>query len=459
MTATMLPLPAFAAEMGLPQHRSKLVFSTYSGYAITLAFGALAALGHLTGVVPITSGAIALIGLKLVTNTLAWLALRNDRFVLELCGLNVVGDIVAMTGAIYHTGAATSPLLPIYGIELTVVALVSNVGVTVATSVITFLAYASMLALVRFGVLDKPPSILDLTGGVTDAYVIVELAFVAFVLGLPTAFAAAILKQLREKESALLARTEQLVEAQRQRTQFMANVTHELRTPIHGICGLADLVESGVYGPVTDKQKDAVRDVKSGALGLLRLIDDLLTLAREDAGKLEYRATDFDLEEVLASVMSTVGSLRGTRPLDVRLEPHDALPAMRTDRGKLVQILVNLLANAVKFTPDGGHITLRARALPGGPVRVEIEVEDDGIGIPLDQQRAVFEAFRQVDGSPERRYGGTGLGLALVQRLTSLLGGSVALRSEPGKGSTFTITLPALGPPARVTGRHPAVAA
>jgi signal transduction histidine kinase len=155
--------------------------------------------------------------------------------------------------------------------------------------------------------------------------------------------------------------------------------------------------------------------------------------------------------------MATVGFLRGTRELDVRTEVEGALPPMRADRAKLVQVLVNLLANAVKFTPDGGHVTLRARRL--GEARIELAVEDDGVGIPAKELGRIFEAFRQVDGSPERMYGGTGIGLNLVQKLCALMGGEVRVESAPGRGSTFTVTLPIEAPPSlRSTGEHDAAA-
>jgi signal transduction histidine kinase len=436
--------PAFAAEMAQPRHRAKLEFSVRSGYAIALVFTVLAVIGHAVGLPALTPAIVAVIALKLATNTLQWIALRRDRLVLEAGALNVFADIVAWTGAIYGTGGALSPLVPIYGIELTVVALLTNVGVTVATGVATFACYAAMLALVRFGYLPTPQPLVASPEGISDTYLLLDLVYVAVVLAIPTAFAAAILRALREKEAALLERNEQLVEASRQKSQFMANVTHELRTPIHGISGLSDLVDAGVYGPVTEKQRSAVRDIKSAAQSLLRLIDDLLTLAREDAGKLEYRPDDVDLGELLTSVMATVGFLRGTRDLDVQLEPEEPLPRLHTDRAKLAQILLNLLANAVKFTPDGGRIVLRARAIDGD--RVAFAVEDTGIGIPPSELERVFEPFRQVDGSTERRYGGAGLGLALVQRLTSLLGGELRVESEEGRGSTFTVELPIRAP-------------
>jgi len=455
---SLLPLPAFAAEMAQPRHRRKLWLGIGSGYGIAVAFAILAGVAHVTGVMPLSTAIVALIALKLATNTAAWIGLSKERLALELSGLNVLADVVAMTGAIHLTGGVHSPLVPIYGIELTAIALLTNVGVTVSVSVFTFGCYVAMVLLDRAGVLIAPAPVYDLGGATSDTYRVIAIGFVAFTIALPTGFAAAILKRLREKESALLARNAELVEAVREKGQFMANLTHELRTPIHGISGLADLVSSGVYGPTTDKQLRAARDIKGSALSLLRMIDDLLTLAREDAGRLEHRPADVDLDEVLSSVMATVGFLRGTRELEVRTEVEGALPPMRADRAKLVQVLVNLLANAVKFTPDGGHVILRARRL--GEARIELAVEDDGVGIPAKELGRIFEAFRQVDGSPERMYGGTGIGLNLVQKLCALMGGEVRVESAPGRGSTFTVTLPIEAPPSlRSTGEHDVAAA
>jgi signal transduction histidine kinase len=432
------------AEVGRPAYRAKLWFGIRSGFSIVLVLALFAGYAHVTGVMPITPLIVGLIGLKLVANTIAWLALRRGVLELPTAGANLLADIVAMTGAIYATGGVLSPLLPIYAIELTVMALLTNVGVTLLTGIATFASYAAMLALVRAGALPATRPAVALPGEVDDAYLVVALVFTGFVIAVPTGFAAAILRRLRGQEAALRAQAEQLVEAARQKSQFMANVTHELRTPIHGICGLADLVEAGVYGPVTDAQRAAAIDIKGSATSLLRLIDDLLLLARDDAGRLEYRPTAVDLREVLDSVMATVAFLRGTRSLHVSLDAREPLPPMHTDRGKLVQILVNLLANAVKFTPDGGHVVLRARALD--PDHVELAVIDDGIGIPERELGRIFEAFRQVDGSTERVYGGTGLGLALVKKLCALLGGEIRVESTIGRGSIFVATLPCRGP-------------
>lgn len=376
---------------------------------------------------------------KLATNTAAAVALRTDRHVLSTATVNVSTDMFAMTAVIYFTGGELSPLFPIYLIEITVVALLGNVGITVMCAVGAIVMYALMAILVRAGVLPATRPPVAVTGGLTVPYVAVDVAYAAFVLGVPTYYAARILQDLRAKQRALEARTAQLVEAGRQKSQFMANVTHELRTPIHGICGLSDLVESGVYGPVTPKQRDAQQSIKRSARSLLALIDDLLELSRADAGKLEVRPEPVDVRELVTTVVAAARWMVGTKALAVEAETADDLPPLETDPRALKQVLVNLLSNAAKFTPEGGRVLVRARR--DGDHAVRFEVQDDGIGIAAEDQARIFEEFRQLDGSHERQYGGVGLGLAVVRRLTQAIGALIELHSEPGRGSTFAVVV------------------
>jgi signal transduction histidine kinase len=430
--------PAFLDEPGLPANRPKIWMSIRSGYATAAGFAVLALAGwhfHLVG----AAGPIAsLVLLKLTTNTLALIALRRDRFVLDAGTINVATDIVCMTGAIYYTGGTESPLFSIYLIEITVVALLTNLGTTVLVAAGIVAMYATMAGLVHAGVLRTWATPLEIAGGRTTPYVVISVAYATFVLAVPTLYTARILTLLHEKERALEKHAADLVEAGRQKSQFMANVTHELRTPIQGICGLSDLVETGIYGPVSERQREAHQGIKRSAKALLSLIDDLLELARSDAGKARYQPTEVDVGELLASVIASAKWMVGTKNLSLELDA-DELPTIFTDRAKLNQVLLNLLANAVKFTPSGGVVTLRARAVGD---RVELTVSDTGIGIPEKELPRIFDEFRQVDGTHERAYGGVGLGLALVKRLADLLGADVTVSSEPGRGSVFCVTIP-----------------
>jgi signal transduction histidine kinase len=437
-------LPSFIAEMGEPGQRASLRASVRTGYLTLLGFLVLALAADRLGVVPFRTAFLVPLLVKLATNTAAAIALRVDRRALEAATVNVATDMLTMTAVIYFTGGELSPLFPIYLIEVTVVALLGNVGLTVTCAVFAFVLYAAMALLVRGGALPPTPPPVAYTGGITGTYVAIDLAYAAFVLGVPTLYAARILAALRAKQKALEARQRDLVEAGRQKSQFMANVTHELRTPIHGICGLSDLVESGVYGPVSEKQMEAQQSIKRSARSLLALIDDLLELSRADAGKLDVRPEPVDVKELVTTVVAAARWMVGTKPLKVDAEVADDVPALVTDPRALKQVLVNLLSNAAKFTPEGGHVVVRARREGAGGVR--IEVQDDGIGIALEDQARIFEAFRQLDGSAERQYGGVGLGLAVVNKLAEALGGRVELDSEQGRGARFGVVLPAKTP-------------
>jgi signal transduction histidine kinase len=432
--------PAFLAELVLPANLKKLRVGVASGYGTAAVFGLLAAAGQVFGLVPVVWPLYALVAFKVLTNTLMYLAFRRNLLVLEAAGLNVAADLLCMTGAVYFTGGPESPLFAIYGIEISVIALLSNQGTTLVVTGGAFALYGSMVILVHLGWLPAMPTPTAVAGGVTTGYIVTDLVLVGLVLGTPALYTASILRALRDKERALEARNRELVEAGRAKSQFMANITHELRTPIHGISGLCDLVESGIYGPVTDKQREAQQIIKRSARSLLQLIDDLLELSRADAGKMSYAPAEVDLAELLPSVLATVRWMQGTQDRRVELDIEEGLVALHTDRGKLNQILINLLSNAVKFTGEGGRIVLRARLRR--PLAVELAVEDDGVGIPAAELERVFEAFHQVDGSAERQFGGAGLGLALVRRLCSVMGGEVRVESEVGRGSTFTVTLP-----------------
>jgi signal transduction histidine kinase len=433
-------VPSFVAEMELPSQRGRLWASVASGYATALGFLLLALVAHATHVVPFRRGFAAVLVLKLSTNSLVWLSLRRGRLVLWAAGANIVADLVAMTAVIDFTGGELSPLFPIYAIEITVLALLGNVGLAVTGAALAVLLYSTMAILVGAGWLASYPPPAVTAGGLTPAYTAVDVVYAAFVIGVPTFYTARILEDLRAKSRALEARTAALIEAGRQKSQFLANVSHELRTPIHGISGLCDLMESGVYGPLGPKQREAQSNIRRSAQTLLGLIDDLLELSRADAGKLALRPEPVDLAELLPTVHAAVVWMLGTKHLSLRLDVSSDLPVIETDPRKLNQVLINLLSNAVKFTPEGGTVALVAER--AGDDAVRIAVIDSGVGIdPVDHER-IFEEFRQLDGSFERAYGGVGLGLALVRRLATALGARVGVASRPGEGATFEVTVP-----------------
>lgn len=431
--------PRWLKEIDRPANRAKLRQGIWSGYAVVGILLVLAIAAGELGVVPHTPGIYALIGIKVAANTVAWIAQTTRRAALTFTGLNTVVDLVCLTGAIYYTGGPLSPLFVIYVIQITVFAFFSNRTATILLTSVCFALYAGMLSLVYGGVLpiQQPPAAeLD---ALTLPRFGLMLAYAAFVLGATTWFTTGVLAALEKERRALEKRTEELIEAGKERTYFMANVTHELRTPIHGITGLTDLLEAEIYGPVTEEQRGAHRDIRGSAKGLLRMVDDLLSLTRAEAGKLEIRLSAVPVNELVETVTSSVGWMVGTKSLELTSEVAPDAKSLLTDRGRLSQVLVNLLSNAVKFTPEGGRVHLAVTASRDG---MRFAVCDTGIGIPKETQSAVFEPFRQVDGGDERQFGGVGLGLALVARLVKALGGTIHLESTVDEGSTFTVALP-----------------
>jgi signal transduction histidine kinase len=432
-------LVASLAEMAAPAQRQKLVYGIWSGYAIAIGFGFLAiglSAFERTG---LRSAYFALVAAKLATNTLAWFALVKHRGVMVTQGVNTMADVVILTAAIYLTGGGSSPLLAAYVIEVAVLSLLANVGVTVVMVVVILVSFSTMMLLMAAGVLPPQP-VLGAPGQVPSlGYAITSIGLCAIVVGVPALFSAATLRVLRAREAALEKRTAQLIQAATQRSQFVASMTHELRTPIHGVQGLSDVIAAGVYGPVTDKQKDACASIKRSAQSLLSLIDDLLALTRAEAGKIDARPGSVDIPALVERVTTSVSWMVGTKQLrlDVDIEPD--LPAVSSDERWLAHVLVNLVSNAVKFTPEGGRVTVRARRRGAA---VALEVVDTGIGIAPEDRAAIFEPFRQAERGDAKGYGGVGLGLALVASLTDLLGAEVELESVVGKGSTFRVVVP-----------------
>jgi len=228
-----------------------------------------------------------------------------------------------------------------------------------------------------------------------------------------------------------------VLEARRVKDEFLANMSHELRTPLTAVMGYVGLLLEGLSGPLTEGQRQDLAHVQGASGRLLDLIDNLLDLTTLKRGGLEVDETDFDPRAPLLEAVALASGRSPAVPLRVD-EPTTHLAPMRSDRKKIVKILVSLLTNAYKFTASG-EVRASVEVRDG---RVAYRVQDTGVGIPPDAQRMVFDEFRQVDGSASRKYGGSGLGLALARRIARLLGGDIELESAVGKGSTFTVEVP-----------------
>lgn len=247
-----------------------------------------------------------------------------------------------------------------------------------------------------------------------------------------------------ERTAELQRANERLARAAAAKDASLAGVSHELRAPLSAILGLAQLVGDGAYGPLGDQQRDALRTIAASGRHLLSLIDDLLDLAKIEAGREELDLEPVDPAEPCAAALELVrpGAHAAGVALAVSLAP--GLPALSADRRRVTQILLNLLANALRFTPRGGRIGLELAGAPGGE-GARFSVWDTGPGVDPARMGGLFRAFAQLEGGQRR--GGTGLGLALVARLVRLHGGSVAMAPGDDEGSRFSVTLP-LRPPA-----------
>ncbi len=232
----------------------------------------------------------------------------------------------------------------------------------------------------------------------------------------------------------------ELESANRLKSEFLASMSHELKTPINALIGYTALLRDRVYGDLTRGQEAALERVSSASEHLLELVSDMLDLARLQGGGLTVHPEPVELAELIRDVGRAIESQVQAKQLDFQVEIEPELPRVTTDRARLRQVLMHLLSNAIKFTSHGS-ISVQARRARRGR-GVEILVADTGIGIRQEHLSTIWEEFRQVDQSWTREHEGTGLGLAITKQMLELLGGTVRVRSRPGQGSVFTVTLP-----------------
>jgi signal transduction histidine kinase len=254
---------------------------------------------------------------------------------------------------------------------------------------------------------------------------------------------------LDEKVDALAQANLNLYEMNRLKGDFLATMSHELRTPLNSIIGFSDVL--GSIQSLDDKQRRYVENIRTSGRLLLEMINDILDLAKIEAGKMEVRPSGFRLEAVVAAQCDMVRPLAERKRIDLSFAVGPGLEAVEQDQAKVQQILANLLSNAVKFTPEGGQVEVVARRDPDGDTAATefvVEVLDTGVGIAEEEQQTIFEKFRQGrvfqqgDDAMTREFSGTGLGLSIVRELCRLLGGDVTVESQLGRGSRFTIRLP-----------------
>jgi signal transduction histidine kinase len=236
-------------------------------------------------------------------------------------------------------------------------------------------------------------------------------------------------------------KSRQLAEASERKSQFLASMSHELRTPLNAIIGLTEMMVTNAARFGTENALEPLRRVNAAGTHLLGLINEVLDLSKIEAGKLELNPEPVNLARLIDEVIGTAGQLAEKNQNRLVVEAQENLGALNADSMRLKQILLNLLSNACKFTKEG-EVALRVRNVADGRDWVELAVADTGIGLTAEQQAKLFQEFTQADSLTARRYGGTGLGLALSRKLARMMGGDVTLTSVPGKGSVFTVRLP-----------------
>jgi len=260
--------------------------------------------------------------------------------------------------------------------------------------------------------------------------------------------------KLRDRNEEIELKNKQLDEASKMKSEFLANMSHELRTPLNAILGFSEAMRDSMFGDVNAKQEEGMSVIYDSGQHLLSLINDILDLSKIEAGKMELDCTNFDLNEVVDRSISIIKEKANKHNIHLNLDFDSQMSEISADERKIKQILFNLLSNATKFTPDNGTITvttqLRVNMIPTCHVEdkrrtdyITISVKDTGIGIAQNDLTRLFKPFEQLDGSFSKKYQGTGLGLAMVKRLTELHYGCIEVTSELGEGSEFTVWLPA----------------
>ena len=227
------------------------------------------------------------------------------------------------------------------------------------------------------------------------------------------------------------------------KTQFLANISHDLRTPLTAIITHAEILRDGILGELTPRQRESVTSIIGGGRQLLEMVGEILTYARGAANQLAVVATEFPIAEVIEQVRALNESLVAKKGLTLLVDVAPGLPPLLADREKISHVLGNLLGNAIDFTPPGGRVWISARMVAGDrAAALLIEVGDTGIGIAPEHHELVFREFAQVDASASRQHHGTGLGLTIARKLVELHDGNIWLESQLGAGSRFFFTIP-----------------
>jgi len=446
----------------LPEYRERYVFTAKLRCVAFIGFWVIYFyfLGNLFSQ---TKGVAIVVFAAFFLNVIAYLNVRRGRRLLFSFVVELISDLTIITAIIYLTEGPYSPYYTIYLFYVFVAGILYSHYLAAFVALCSAAYYAGFLLLCDIGAI--PPLVLDFGDHLPEPtytpfahliFAVVFLAGIVYTLKVANFFS-------QQRERMLEERNRQLKEANRVKSEFLATMSHELRTPLTAIIGFSELIIEGVMGEITDEQKESLKEVLHNAADLLELINSLLDLTKIESGKMRIDARTFDLKETFRRVGGTIAPLIQKKDQHLSTTIRSDMPPMHGDERKIQQLILNLLANANKFTPEGGNISVEARYYPswedikshvewwrkiesaassfekGG---VEIVVADDGIGIGGDHLEQVFEMFHQVDGSVTRNFGGTGVGLALARKFVEMHGGRIWVESEKGKGARFTVVLP-----------------
>jgi signal transduction histidine kinase len=244
---------------------------------------------------------------------------------------------------------------------------------------------------------------------------------------------------LAQKSSELEFARDQAVATTHHKSQFLASVSHELRTPLNAILGFSEVLAEKMFGELNQKQEEYIQDIRDSGTHLLSLINDILDLSKIESGRMELELTTFNLRVVLEKVLKLVEEQAQRQSIDISLEVDDRLGDITADEQKIMQVLLNLYSNSIKFTPDGGKVRIRAGIAED---HVKVSVTDTGIGITPENKKGIFEEFKKIRDRKTSDQREIGLGLALAKRFVELHGGWLGVESTVGCGSTFTFMLP-----------------
>jgi signal transduction histidine kinase len=243
----------------------------------------------------------------------------------------------------------------------------------------------------------------------------------------------------KETEMALL-RAKALAEESNQiKSEFIANMSHELRTPLNSVIGFSQVLNDKIFGELNEKQSHYISNIQKSGNHLLDLINDILDISKIESGNMEYEPEIINIEELINEIAVLTDPLIKEKLIDFKVSIELDNPEVKADKIKIKQIIYNLLSNAIKFTPEKGKVWIHSTIVDG---KIQTSISDNGIGIPLEQQKRIFDPFKQISSSSSRTHGGTGLGLAIVKYYVEMHSGEIEVQSEVDKGSMFTFSIP-----------------